>query len=62
MEYKFSFKDLELDIRYSGRDEYIKVNEEFLSKVESLELAIKLQSASTEILCWLERDIIKGLK
>lgn len=59
---EFSLKDLDIDIRYSGKDGYIKINGEIFSKAEAMELAIKLQSASTELINYLERDIIKGLK
>ena len=59
---EFNLKDLDLDIRYSGKEEYIKINGVLLSNVEAMELVIKLQRASTELLSYLERDIIKGLK
>ncbi len=62
MQVEFSLKDLELDIRYSGKESYIKINGEFLTKVEAFELAFKLQSASAEIINYLERDILEGLK
>lgn len=59
---EFSLKDLDIDVRYSGKDEYLKINGEIFSKSEAMELAIKLQSASTELISYLERDIVKGLK
>lgn len=62
MQVEFSLKDLELDIRYSGKADYIKIDGEFLTNVEAFELAFKLQSASTEIINYLERDILEGLK
>lgn len=62
MHVEFSLKDLDLDIRYSGKEDYIKINGEFFSNSEAVELAIKLQSVSSEIISYLERDIIKGLK
>jgi hypothetical protein len=59
---EFSLKDLDIYIRYSGKDWFIKIGGEIFSKVEAMELAIKLQNASTELINYLERDIIKGLK
>ena len=62
MQVEFSLKDLDIDIRYSGKDEYLNINGELFSKTEAVELAIKLQNASIELISYLERDIIKGLK
>lgn len=59
MQVEFSLRDLDFDIRYSGREDCIIVNGELLSKSEAVELAIKLQSASSELFSYLERDIIK---
>ena len=62
MQGEFSLRDLDFDIRYSGREDYIRVNGELLSRSEAVELAIKLQSASSEIFSYLDRDIIEGVK
>ena len=62
MQVEFSLRDLDFDIRYSGGEDCIKINDELLSKSEAVELAIKLQSASSEIFSHLERDIVKGVK
>lgn len=63
MNIDFSLKDLdlELDVRYSGRDEFVKISNEYFTKQEAAEFAIKLQSASAEIFSYLERDLIQGL-
>ena len=62
MQIEYSLKDLDFDVRYSSKEEHIKINGEFFSKSEAVELAIKLQSTSSEIFSYLERDIVKGLK
>ena len=62
MQLEFSLKDFELDIRYSGKEDYIKINGEFFTKAEAFELLSKLQSASTDIINYIERDVLKGLK
>ena len=62
MQVEFSLKDLDIDIRCSGKDEYLRITGELFQKVEAIELAIKLQNASAELISYFERDIIKGLK
>lgn len=58
-----NIQDLEIDIRYSSNlDTYIKINNDFYSKVESYEIAKKLLSASNEILDLIDRDISDSLK
>ena len=58
-----NIQDLEIDIRYSSNlDTYIKINNDFYSKVEAYEIAKKLLSASNEILDLIDRDISDSLK
>lgn len=58
-----NIQDLEIDIRYSPNlDTYIKINNDFYSKVEAYEIAKKLLSASNEILDLIDRDISDSLK
>lgn len=58
-----NIQDLEIDIRYSpNKDTYIKINNDFYSKVEAYEIAKKLLSASNEIMDLIDRDIIESLK
>jgi len=58
-----NLQDLEIDIRYSpNKDTYIKINNDFYSKVEAYEIARKLLLAGNEIMDLIDNSIIDSLK
>jgi len=58
-----NLQDLEIDIRYSpNKDTFIKINNDFYSKVEAYEIARKLLLAGNEIMDLIDNSIIDSLK
>lgn len=62
MEERIDLRNLELDIRYSSiQHKYILIDGQQYTLKEAFEIALRLQSASTEILNYLERNIRDSL-
>jgi hypothetical protein len=58
-----NLQDLEIDIKYSPNlDTYIKINNDFYSKVEAYKIARMLLLAGNEIMDLIDNSIIDSLK